>query len=41
MPDNFSSQDREWEDWAEQFDMSSDINGWNSSGNSSSIIIYF
>ena len=29
MPDNFSGRDREWEDWAEQFDMASDINGWN------------
>lgn len=29
MPDSFSGQDREWADWADQFDMASEVNGWN------------
>ena len=29
MPENFSGQDREWADWADQFDMAGEVNGWN------------
>lgn len=29
MPDSFSGQDREWADWSDQFDMASEVNGWN------------
>lgn len=28
MPDHFSGKDRGWADWADQFDMASEVNGW-------------
>lgn len=29
MPDSFSGQDRDWADWADQFEMAGEVNGWN------------